>query len=102
MYTSDGYDKEKRMPKELYVTKNGITVRYFKNIHNQLAYVYNLFLTPGLYLKALQEVPKQDCIHIHDFYTLQNFWIGILARIFKIPYILSVHGCLEERTNGPA
>ncbi len=96
IYTSDGYDKEKRMPLSLHIHKKGIKVHYFKNIHNTLAYVYNLFFTPGLFVTALLELPKFDVIHIHDFYTLQNFWVGLLARVFHIPYILSVHGCLEE------
>lgn len=95
VYTSDAYDSKKRMPKNLYVSEQNLKVRYFKNFHNSLTYTYNIFFTPGLYLRSIIEIKKFDIIHIHDFYTLQNFWIGILARFFKIPYILSVHGCLE-------
>jgi glycosyltransferase involved in cell wall biosynthesis len=96
IYTSDAYDEQLRMPSSLYVRKKNIRVHYFKNFHNSLTYTYNIFFTPGLYLRAIRDIKQFDVIHIHDFYTLQNFWIGILARVYNIPYVLSVHGCLEE------
>ena len=97
LYTSDAYDKESRMPKSLHINKKNLKVHYFKNFNNFLTYNYNIFFTPGLFLRAIFEVKKFDIIHIHDFYTLQNFWVGILARIYGIPYIVSVHGCLEDK-----
>lgn len=96
VYTSDAYDSTSRMPEKLHVNKKNLHVRYFKNLNNYLAYHYNVFFTPGLFIKSLFEVQSFDIIHIHDFYTLQNFFVGILARVFKVPYILSVHGCLED------
>ncbi|MFZ1721822.1 MAG: glycosyltransferase, partial [Microgenomates group bacterium] len=96
VYTSDAYDKQTRLPQSLHVSVKNLNVKYFKNFNNFLTYTYNIFFTPGLFITALREVKKFDIIHIHDFYTLQNFWVGFLARIFKIPYVLSVHGCLED------
>lgn len=98
VYTSDAFDRDRRMPasKRLKNTSN-LRVRYFRNINNMLSYVYNIFFTPGLYVKALIEMPKFDVVHLHDFYTPQNVWIGFLCRAFSKPYILSVHGCLEEK-----
>lgn len=98
IYTSDSYDEKRRMPKEKYVTNiHGLRVRYFRNINNNLAYIYNIFLTPGIIIQSLKEFNKFDVIHLHDFYTAQNVWISFLAHIYKKPYILSVHGCLEEQ-----
>lgn len=96
VYTSDAYSKEERMPQKLHVVQKNLTVHYFWNFNNFLTYTYNVFFTPGLYFKALWQVKAFDVIHIHDFYSLQNFYVGLLARLFKIPYILSVHGCLEK------
>lgn len=96
VYTSDSYDENNRMPKSFYVKKKNFKVNYFKNFHNLLTYRYNIYFTPGLFLKAIFQIKKFDIIHIHDFYTLQNFWVGFLANLYKIPYIVSVHGCLEE------
>lgn len=98
VYTSDSYDEKNRMPNEKYVTDiPNLTVRYFKNINNNLAYMYNIFLTPGILIKSLIEFGKFNIIHLHDFYTAQNVWISLLAKIYNKPYILSVHGCLEEQ-----
>lgn len=96
--TSDSYDREHRMPENKKV--NGIShlkVRYFKNFHNTLAYVYNIFFTPAMFLSAILEVKNADIVHLHDFYTPQHAWLGLLCWIFHTPYILSVHGCLEEK-----
>lgn len=98
VYTSDSFDRDHRMPQEkrLQPTAN-FQVHYFRNINNRLAYIYNIFFTPGLYVKAIFDLPHIDVIHIHDFYTLQNVWVGLLARLYHKQYILSVHGCLEEK-----
>lgn len=98
IYTSDSYDEKNRMPKEKYVTDIlGLKIRYFRNINNNLAYIYNIFVTPGIIIQSLKDFSKFDVIHLHDFYTAQNVWISLLARIYNKPYILSVHGCLEEK-----
>jgi glycosyltransferase involved in cell wall biosynthesis len=41
-------------------------------------------------------VPKYDLIHIHCIWSLQNTIASIIARIFKIPYILTPHGMLDK------
>lgn len=97
VYTSDAYDSERRMPRNKRINHKNITVHYFKNFHNALTYTYNIFFTPDTYISALVELKKFDVIHIHDFYTLQNAWIAFLAKLYNVPFILSVHGCLEEK-----
>ena len=98
VYTSDAYDRHDRMPADKRIPQTpNFRVRYFRHINNASAYIYNIFFTPGLYLSALFEISRFDVIHLHDFYTPQNAWIGFLARVFHKPYILSVHGCLEEK-----
>jgi glycosyltransferase involved in cell wall biosynthesis len=97
VYTGDGYDQTSRMPRKFHVPATDFKVRYFSNLSNFLAYTYNVFFTPGLYLTALLELHTFDVVHIHDFYTLQNFYLGALCRIMGKPYVLSVHGCLEEQ-----
>ncbi len=96
VFTSDAYDENSRMPQRLRIKKNsGFSVFYFRNIFNQLTYKYNIFCTPRLFFQALVVVPQIDVIHLHDFYTPHNLWLGFLAKLFAKPYILSVHGCLE-------
>lgn len=98
VYTSDSYDEKNRMPSDKYVTNiPRLKIRYFRNINNNLAYVYNIFFTPGIIFRSLTEFHKFDVIHIHDFYTAQNVWVSLLAILYHKPYLLSVHGCLEEK-----
>ncbi len=94
--TSDAYDSKKRMPKQKRIlpTKT-LVVRYFRNINNTLAYKFNIFFTPGFFVAAIFEVWWADIVHMHDFYTAQNAWAALLSVIFRKPYIISVHGCLE-------
>ncbi len=97
VFTSDAYDEHSRMPTKLRIQPtNQLRVFYFRNIFNNFTYTYNIFCTPGLFIRALWEVPQTEVIHLHDFYTPHNLWLGLLAKIFHKPYILSVHGCLES------
>lgn len=52
-------------------------------------FIYRIFLLFKL-------VPKYDLIHIHCIWSLQNTIASIIARIFKIPYVLSPHGMLDK------
>ena len=97
VYTSDAYDAERRLPFNQRVSIPNLSVRYFRNIHNLLAYRYNIFFTPGLYWSVTREINSFDVIHIHDFYTPQNFWVAWLASWYQVPYLMSVHGCLEDK-----
>lgn len=97
VYTSDSYDAHRRMPKKKRIETQNVVIRYFRNIHNTLAYKFNIFFTPGLYVLAIREIPTFDVVHIHDFYTPQNFWVALLAKMYNVPYVMSVHGCLEDK-----
>lgn len=74
-----------------------LRVSYFHNLVNSLAYKINAFVTPGMFLPAVDAVRWADVVHLHDFYTPQHIWIGLLCRVFRKPFILSVHGCLEQQ-----
>lgn len=97
IYTGDGYDQKQRMKPALRLRGQNPQVFYFKNLNNFFAYTYNFFFTPALYWVALLNIKSFDVVHIHDFLTLQNFYIGFLCRVFHIPYVLSPHGCLEKK-----
>lgn len=98
VYTSDAFDNDHRMPMEKRIQpRRELTVHYFRNLINSWAYTYNLHLPLGLFFTAIFEIKKSDVIHIHDFYTLANVWITFLAWLYKVPYGISVHGCLESK-----
>ena len=96
VYTSDAFDELLRMPESKKIAnQTNFKINYFRNIFNNLTYRYNIFFTPALFLRSLWEVPRFDLIHLHDFYTPHNLWLGLLAYLFYKPYVISVHGCLE-------
>jgi len=98
VYTSDAYDQFQRMPKKLRLpVSTKLNIHYFPNLSNSLAAFHNIFFTPALIFTAMQEIPRFDAIHLHDFYTLQNIIITLFAKLYHKPYIMSVHGCLEEQ-----
>lgn len=98
VYTSDAFDEKQRMPKAKKIARNSlIRVVYFKNLVNAWAYKYNLHIPIGLFLTVPFSLALFDVIHIHDFYTLSNVWITFFALLYKIPYGISVHGCLESK-----
>ncbi len=95
VYTSDAYDATSRMPSAKRVTS--FQVHYFHNLSNWLAFHSNMYLPVGLFFRAPFEIGSFDVIHIHDFYTLANIWVTLWARLYRVPYIISVHGCLESK-----
>lgn len=95
VYTSDAYDADSRMPEQEKISD--FDVRYFRNLSNDLAYRANIYLPIGLFFSVPFEIRSYDVIHLHDFYTFANIWITFWARIYRVPYVLSVHGCLETQ-----
>ncbi len=116
VYTTDVFDSKKRIedltPNSKLRTSNsieteveGIKVKYFKNISNNLAFNQKVFISPGI-SKALKENLKQfDIVHLHEFRTLQNAaaFIHLMKRRtqnseFRTipPYVLSAHGSVSR------
>ncbi len=94
VYTSDAYNATERMPEEKKITD--FRIHYFRNLSNMLAFKANAYLPVALFFRVPFELYQFDVIHLHDFYIAANVWVTMWARIYKIPYILSVHGCLED------
>ena len=98
VYSSDAYDRDRRMPITMKVkNSNTSTYFYFKNISNTFAFRYHIFIAPRMFFQIIWELSSFDIVHIHDFYILFNIWVSLLCRILHKPYVISVHGCLEEK-----
>lgn len=99
VWTTDAYDKGNRVSypanKELKINK--INVIYFRNVSLALVHKHKAIITPYLFIYALRNIKKFDLIHLHDFFTLQNVLICILARIYKIPYVISPHAVIDPK-----
>lgn len=97
VYTSDAYSSDQRMPPSKRVVSHpNFQVHYFSNLSNSLAFHANAYFPLRLFLMVPWTIRHFDVIHLHDFYTLANVWIGMWAEFYHIPYVISVHGCLES------
>ncbi|OGF99485.1 hypothetical protein A2Y99_01285 [Candidatus Gottesmanbacteria bacterium RBG_13_37_7] len=100
VYTSDLFGKNRRVnrPKNVKVDNNGIETYYFKNLSTNLAYYQHIFLPPVFFNTLTKTINSFDIIHLHEIYTLMNAWTYLLARKYKVPYLISSHGTAEYLT----
>ncbi len=99
IYTSDAYDQAFRMPSSLKITNiKRLKIYYFRNLINYLAYKWHLFITPVAWLVAVWQLPSFEVVHLHDFFTPQNLWVGLWCRFWNIPYLVNPHGTLAVKT----
>ena len=53
-------------------------------------------VTPGIILKAREEIGHLDIIHMHNYRTFQNIVMHRYAKEYNIPYVLQAHGSLPR------
>ena len=71
---------------------DGLSVRYFNNINNLLAFKYRLFLPMGMVSAIRKDITNFDIIHLHDFRSFQNITVHHYAKKYRIPYVVDAHG----------
>src|SRR5205085_6400739 len=45
---------------------DGITIRYYRNLSNTLAFRQRAFLPPGFFREVAEHVKRADVVHIHE------------------------------------
>jgi glycosyltransferase involved in cell wall biosynthesis len=99
VYTSDAYDQNSRMPLKLRIKPQAnLKIFYFPSLNNTWAYYWHVFVTPLAWIRMWWELPLFDVVHLHDFFTLQNFFLAELCRFWHVPYVINPHGTLEVKT----
>ena len=98
VYTTDAMDISSRQ-KARHSEIEGVTVYYFRNISNILAWHYRLFIAPGMLFQLKKESREFDVIHLQDFRTLQSILIHYHAKKHGIPYVLQAHGSVITPTH---
>jgi len=93
--TTDVLDNDERIVK-LHEVINGVEVIRFRNISNNMAKNYNLYLPIGMTSWLKSYINNYDLVHCHDFFTWLNYWACFFCRKYKVPYILQPHGCLSN------
>lgn len=97
VYTTDVLDQDKRCDQSGRETKvDGITVRYFRNISNSLAYHYQVFLPLGMRKVVQETIDGFDVIHLHGHRNFLNNIIHYYAKKAGNRYLLSGHGTIPR------
>jgi glycosyltransferase involved in cell wall biosynthesis len=98
VYTTDSIGAHGRVnQKKVEASLSTLSVRYFKNLNNWLAFTHHLFFTPGMLLEGKKRIQDFDIIHMAEYRTFQNVITYRYALRYHIPYILQGHGSIPRR-----
>jgi glycosyltransferase involved in cell wall biosynthesis len=93
VYTTDVLDRDHRCQESGKRTKvDGVTVVYFRNASNRLAYDYQIFLPLGMRRTVRETITQFDVIHMHGHRNFLNNIVHHYAVRHRIPYVFSGHG----------
>jgi glycosyltransferase involved in cell wall biosynthesis len=96
IYTTDVWDSKRRITKkEKLISKSNLTVRYFSNIFNSLAFKIRFFTGFGMVFDFVKNSNKYDIIHFHDVFIFPQLFIALLAIVLKTPFVVTPHGVLD-------
>lgn len=95
VYTTDAFDQHNRCKESgKETTVDGITVRYFKNANNSLAYHYQVYLPLGMRQAVRETIADFDVIHLHGHRNFLNTIVHHYAKKAGKRFILSGHGTI--------
>jgi glycosyltransferase involved in cell wall biosynthesis len=92
VYTSNAYDFNRNMDLIGKHKVEGVTVVYFKNYFPR-----KYWHTPGIIRQIIRDRGKFDVIHLNNNFSYKNFFVYLMATIYKIPIVFSAHGSLTVR-----
>jgi len=93
IYTTDtGNNEWSRLKTQSIEFREGMAIRYFRNISNLLAFKYRLYLSIKILSVIKKERSNFDIIHIHEHRTFLAVVVAYYARKYKIPYVVQAHG----------
>lgn len=93
VYSTDlGNSEFSRLNVKSYESRENMTIRYFKNLSNFIAFRYRIFI-PILLLPIIKkELNRFDILHLHGYRNLLNLVAYHYAKQNGIPYIMHAHG----------
>ncbi len=72
--------------------KSNLSILSIQPTKNLLATLFVQYL----FVRKIFEVEKFDIVHIHGMWTPLLAIVGLMAKRFDVPFIISPHGCLER------
>ena len=95
VYATDSLDSSRRINiGELSGDKNGVNVRYFRNLCNKLAYNQRVFISQPLNRALKEDISDFDIIHLHEYRTFLSVYVMRECLRHKKPYVICAHGSL--------
>lgn len=77
------------------ITRDGVSVYYFRNLNNHLAYQIPLPIPIGYRSRINKHIGEFDAVHIHGYPHLLAVLTARAAQKQSIPYIISPHGSVN-------
>lgn len=97
VFTTDlGNDERRRLKIRNVEIMDGMTIHYFKNISNFIAFKYRIFLPIGITIAICRNITNFDMVHIHGFRSIQDIIVHYYAQKNKIPYVIHGHGSISR------
>jgi glycosyltransferase involved in cell wall biosynthesis len=75
---------------------DGITIRYYRNLSNTMAFRHRVFLPIAFFRDVPQRVRSADVVHIHELRSLLSVYAASASTRHSIPFVLSPHGGLRH------
>lgn len=95
VFTTDTLDAHGRI-RDRETVMDGVEVRRFRNVSNDVAWRYKKFIAPGIRRGLRKHIGRFDLVHVSDsrgWVTLQAYRH---ARAASVPLVLSAFGSLER------
>ncbi len=93
VYTTDALNASKRTERTEEVI-DGVRVKRFRNLSNNLAYKHKLFLSHSMPCQVRSQISSFNVIHMHEYRSIQNIVVQHYAKRHAVPYVLQAHGSL--------
>ena len=83
---------ESSVPLETPVERDGVTLHYYR-----VAKLRRVVWVPRLLLGLARELDASSVLHLHSVFTFPTTAVARLARLRRVPYVVSPHGALVAR-----
>ncbi len=74
----------------------GITIRYYRNLSNRLAFRRRIFLPVGYFREVAGQVRSAEVVHIHELRSPLSVSAASASTRYSVPFVLSPHGGLRH------
>lgn len=97
VYTTDvGNNPYSRLDVPPVGNLDGVSVHYFRNLSNFIAYKHRILSPLGIIPALLKNIRNFDVIHLNGLRNIQDLSVAFFALVFGVPYAVQTHGDLPR------